>query len=105
MLSGGSKWVSALPTGGSKWVSALPTGGSRWVSALPTGGSRWVQAQPAGSGWNRALPSAAMPTRSFPNGSGKPQNPGSPIYASRIRVLSAGSKWLSADRRYSTVAS
>ena len=32
-------------TGGSKWVSALPTG-SKWLSALPTG-SKWVQAQPA----------------------------------------------------------
>ena len=35
MLSGGSKWVSALPTGGSRWVSALPTGGSKWFRALP----------------------------------------------------------------------
>ena len=24
-------------TGGSKWLSALPTGSSRWLSALPTG--------------------------------------------------------------------
>ena len=44
VLSGGSKWLSALPTG-SRWESALPTG-SRWLSALPTG-SKWVQAQPA----------------------------------------------------------
>ena len=33
-------------TGGSKWLSALPTGGSNRQPALPTG-SRWVQAQPA----------------------------------------------------------
>ena len=32
--TGGSKWLSALPTG-SKWLSALPTG-SKWLSALPT---------------------------------------------------------------------
>ena len=34
-------------TGGSKWLSALPTG-SEWLSALPTG-SKWVQALPAAS--------------------------------------------------------
>ena len=35
VLSGGSKWLSALPTGGSKWLSTLPTGGSQWHRALP----------------------------------------------------------------------
>ena len=34
------------------------TGGSKWVSALPTGGSKWVQAQPAGSKWVSALPTS-----------------------------------------------
>ena len=29
VLSGGSKWLSALPTGGSKWLSARPPGGSK----------------------------------------------------------------------------
>ena len=32
-------------TGGSEWLSALPTG-SKWLSALPTG-SKCMQAQPA----------------------------------------------------------
>ena len=32
--TGGSRWLSALPTG-SRWLSDLPTG-SRWLSALPT---------------------------------------------------------------------
>ena len=36
VLSGGSKWLSALPTRGSKWLSALPTRGSNRPSALPT---------------------------------------------------------------------
>ena len=31
-------------TGGSEWLSALPTG-SKWLSALPTG-SKCMQAQP-----------------------------------------------------------
>ena len=44
VLSGSSKWLSALPTG-SKWLSALPTG-SEWLSALPTS-SKCMQAQPA----------------------------------------------------------
>ena len=74
MLSGGSKWVSALPTGGSKWVSALPTGGSRWVSALPTG-------------------NAGMCFLGKPR---KPENPAAPIYGGWVRVLFGGSKWLSA---------
>ena len=34
VLSGGSNRQSALPTGGSKWLSALPTG-SKWSRALP----------------------------------------------------------------------
>ena len=38
VLSGGSKWVRALPGGGSKWHRALPGGGSRWLRALPAFG-------------------------------------------------------------------
>ena len=37
-----------------------------------------------------------MPTRSFPESSGKPKTSGTPIYGSRSRVLPGGSKWLSA---------
>ena len=48
--------------------------GSKWVSALPTGNA----------------------DRSFPGKPGKPENSGSPIYASRIRVSSGGSKWVQA---------
>ena len=39
----------------------------------------------------------AMPTRSFPERSGKPKNPGSLIYASRIRVLFGGSNRVQAQ--------
>ena len=51
------------------------TRGSNRMSALPTG-------------------NAGM---SFPGNPGKPENSGSPIYASRIRVRTRGSKWQSAQ--------
>ena len=40
---------------------ANKTGGSKWLSALPTG-SKWVQAQPAGSKWLSALPTGSKTT-------------------------------------------
>ena len=45
--TGGSRWLSALPTGSNR-NRALPGGGSRWLSALPTGGSKWLSALPTG---------------------------------------------------------
>ena len=52
--------------------------------------------EPAGaSGCRPCRP--AMPTRSFPKRSGKPKNPGSLIYASRIRVLFGGSNRVQAQ--------
>ena len=48
-------------TGGSKWLSALPTGGSKWVQAQPAG-SEWVQAQPARPSRSSAASCAAHPS-------------------------------------------
>ena len=71
--TGGSRWLSALPTGSnrvqaqpadSKWLSAMPTGNPQEIlrirrirelqSMVPefvnrTGGSRWLSALPTGS--------------------------------------------------------
>ena len=77
------------------------TGGSKWQSALPTG-SRRVQAQPArrqqvavGTA-DRQQVRAGNADRSFPENSGKPEKLGTLIYGPQFRVLSGGSKWLSA---------
>ena len=55
VLSGGSKWLSALPTG-SKWLSAQPTG------------SKWVQAQPARPTGSAAAGRHVFPEPRYSNG-------------------------------------
>ena len=57
---------------------------AKWLSALPTGGSGY------------RLCRVGNADLSFSENSEKPKNPGAPIYGSRIRVLSGGSKWLRA---------
>ena len=46
-------------TGGSKWLSALPTG-SKWLSALPTG-SKWLRAPPGQKGGLPSVTPASLP--------------------------------------------
>ena len=79
VLSGGSKWLRALPGGGSECVQAQParktkkstapmygsrfrvlSGGSKWLRALPGGGSKWLSALPTGSRWLSALPTCPV---------------------------------------------
>ena len=74
VLSGGSKWLSALPTGGSKWLSALPT-----------------PRQQVGAG--SALPQLLRGTASD---SLQTKNPEASIYGRRIRLGFGGSKWVQA---------
>ena len=48
----------------------------------------------AAGGYRHCRPGSAG--RSFPGNPGKPKNPRASIYGSRVRVLSGGSRWLSA---------
>ena len=82
--------------GGSKWQSALPTGSKR-NRALPgaqTSVGVWGSAKRSGA--SPSQPRVGSADRSFPGASGKPENSGTPIYGSRIRVRIGGSKWQSA---------
>ena len=75
-------------TGGSRWLSALPTGGSNRLRALPGEDlgrfNLWrptVVARTGGSEWQSALPTGSADLQSAGNPADS-QNSGTPIYGS-----------------------